>query len=169
MGPCKVLAGQIPPLSLLVPVGVSPPHCYLAVVFPEGFGQDMSWDMGLDDARGCHGLQLLRACRRFAPGALPPPVRSPPSTKPGPHSAPPATPLPGTIFPGAANSSMGTRLLMASCLHFSGSQPFRIMSTISLTQVVPGEERSGTRLAPFPLEPHLEHQRGPISLASPQV
>lgn len=56
----------------------------------------------------------------------------------------PLTSLPAAIFPGTENSSMGTLLLIMSRLHFSGSPPCRIMSTISLTQVVP-EERNSSR------------------------
>lgn len=53
---------------------------------------------------------------------------------------------------------MGTRLTMTSRLHFSGSLPCRIMSTISLTQVVPGEEQPGVLLLLSPPEPNRKHR-----------
>lgn len=53
-----------PPYLCWVPPGVSPPSCYLAVVFPEGFGQNANWKVCLDDARGRHGLQLFCAFKQ---------------------------------------------------------------------------------------------------------
>ena len=113
---------------------------YLAAVFPEGFGQDVCGQVGLHHAGGGHGGQQVR------PWGTPKHVPSGPSAE-SPQAQPPVAclrpsphaPIPAGISPGAENSSIGTLLVIMSRLHFSGSPPCRIMSTISLTQVVPGE------------------------------
>jgi len=114
--------------------------CYLAAVFPEGFRQNMCRQVGLHHAGRGHGGQHVRPWgipKHVPRGPLAESPQAQPLTehlRPSPHTL-----LPAGHSPRAENSSMGTLMLMMSRLHFSGSPPCRIMSTISLTQVVPGE------------------------------